>query len=208
MTWHLNLKGRVLLWHVATVGLILLIAALGANVVFSRMVLGQFDEALLDLARTEAAAALAHPTQPPRINERAPGTAPPSFERLDKFIQIVDDNGDVVARSANLGTARLPTPPALLARLRAGEQVFETLRDFGNEPVRVLSFPLEVGPARYAIQVAGSLDDADAALRGARWLFLAMAAAILLAVTLTGAMLARAVLRPSIGSSAEPASWA
>ena len=33
-------------------------------------------------------------------------------------------------------------------------------------------------------------------LRGARWLFLAMSAAILTAVTLTGAMLARAVLRP------------
>jgi len=108
----------------------------------------------------------------------------------------VDKTGAVVARSANLGTARLPTPPALLERLQAGEQVFETLRDFGDEPVRLLSIPLEVGGARYAIQVGGSLDDADAALRGARWLFLAMSAAILLAVTLTGAMLARAVLRP------------
>ena len=193
---HLNLKARVLLWHVATVGFILAVAAMGADLVFSRMVLGQFDQALLDLAQTEAAAALAHPTRPPQINERAPGTAPPSFARLDKFIQIVDDNGDVVARSANLGTARLPTPPTVLERLRAGDQVFETLRDFGDEPVRLLSVPLELGSARYGIQVAGSLDDADAALRGARWLFLAMSAAILLAVALTGAMLARAVLRP------------
>ena len=51
----------------------------------------------------------------PRSTRRAPGTAPPSFPRLDKFIQIVDDTGAVVARSANLGTARLPTSPALLA---------------------------------------------------------------------------------------------
>ncbi len=196
MTMHLNLKARVLLWHVATVGLILAVAAIGADFVFSRMVLGQFDQALLDLAQTEAADALAHPTGPPEINERAPGTAPPSFPRLDKFIQIVDDTGAVVARSANLGTARLPTSPALLERLRANEQVFETLRDFGDEPVRLLSFPLVVGGTRYAIQVGGSLDDANAAIRGARWLFLAMSAAILLAVALTGSMLARAVLRP------------
>jgi len=75
MTVHLNLKARVLLWHVATVGLILAVAALGADLVFSRMVLGQFDEALLDLAQTEAADALAHPMGPLQINERAPGTA-------------------------------------------------------------------------------------------------------------------------------------
>jgi len=196
MTVHLNLKARVLLWHVATVGLILAVASIGADLVFSRMVLGQFDQALLELAQTEAADAMAHPTGPLEINERAPGTAPPSFPRLDKFIQIVDGTGAVVARSANLGTARLPTPPALLARLRANEQVFETLRDFGDEPVRLLSIPLEVGGARYAVQVGGSLDDANAAIRAARWLFLVMSAAILLAVTLTGAMLARAVLRP------------
>jgi two-component system, OmpR family, sensor kinase len=196
MTMHLKLKARVLLWHVATVGLILVVAAMGADLVFSRMVLGQFDQALLDLAQTEAAATLADPARRVHVHEMPPGTAPPSFPRLDKFIQIVDLDGGVVARSGNLGIARLPTPPALLARLRGRERVFETLRDFGDEPVRLLSVPLEIDGARYAIQVAGSLDDADAVLRGARWLFLAMSAAILAAVTLTGAMLARAVLRP------------
>jgi len=196
MTVRLNLKARVLLWHMVTVGLILAVAAICADLVFSRMVRGQFDEALVELAQTEVAAAMAHPEQPLRINERAPGTAPPSFVRLDKFIQIVDESGAVVARSANLGSARLPTSPAVLAEIRAGHEVFETLRDFGDEPVRMLSVPLQVAGAGYAIQVAGSLDDVDAALRNARWLFLGMSAAILMAVALTGAMLARAVLRP------------
>ena len=162
MSLHLNLKARVLLWHVATVGLILAVAAIGADFVFSRMVRGQFDQALLELAQTEVVAAMAHPDQPLRINERAPGTAPPSFVRLDKFIQIVDESGSLVARSATLGSARLPTTPGLLTEIRAGRQVFETLRDFGDEPVRMLSVPLEVAGAGYAIQVAGSLDDVDA----------------------------------------------
>jgi two-component system, OmpR family, sensor kinase len=196
MTMHLNLKSRVFLWHMVAVGLILGVASLGADWVFSRMVLGQFDQALLDLAENEAAAALADPTHPPRVHEMSPGTAPPAFPRLDKFVQIVDLEGRVVARSANLGTARLPTPPPVLTRLRAGNRVLETLRDFGDEPVRLLSVPLDIRGVGYAIQVAGSLDDANAVLRSARLLFLAMAVAILAAVALTGAALARAILRP------------
>jgi two-component system, OmpR family, sensor kinase len=160
------------------------------------MVLGQVDQALLDLAKTEATATLADAKQPIRIHEMASGTAPPSFPRLDKFIQVVDLDGRVVARSANLGTARLPTPPPIVARLRAGERVFETLQDFGSEPVRLLSVPLLLGNVGYAIQVGGSLDDAHAVQRSARLLFLAMAAAILAAVGLTGVLLARAILRP------------
>lgn len=196
MTMHLNLKARVFLWHMVAVGLILAVASLGADWVFSRMVLGQFDQALLDLAENEAAAALADPTHPPRVHEMSPRMAPPAFPRLDKFVQIVDLEGRVVARSANLGTARLPTPPPVLTRLRGGNRVFETLRNFGDEPVRLLSMPLDIMGRGYAIQVAGSLDDANAALRSARLLFLAMAVAILAAVALTGAALARAILRP------------
>jgi two-component system OmpR family sensor kinase len=56
--------------------------------------------------------------------------------------------------------------------------------------------PLQLGSTTYAIQVGGSLDDVDAATRWARWLFAAMALAILGAVALTGAMLARGILRP------------
>ena len=196
MTVHLNLKARAVLLQMAAAGLILGVASLGANWVFSSMVLGQFDQALLELFKTEASAVLADPRQPLRVHEMPPGTAPPSFPRLDKFIQIVDLEGRVVARSTNLGSARLPTPPGSLARLRSGEQVLETLRDFGDEPVRMLSAPIRVGDATYAIQVAGSLDDASAALRSARLLFLISSGAILVAVGVAGALLAWAILRP------------
>jgi two-component system OmpR family sensor kinase len=193
---RLTLKKRVLLWHLAAVGLILSLAAFGADLVFSRMVLGQFDQSLIRLAQTESALALADSKEPPRVHDVAPGTSASFLPRLDKFIQIVDANGRVVARSANLGNARLPTPPDLMDERYRGDQVFETLEHFTDEPVRMLSVPLEVGAARYAIQVAGSLDDANAALRTARYLFLTMAVAILGAVVLTGSILTRGLLRP------------
>ena len=45
-----NLKQRVFVRHLVAVGLILAVASVGANWAFSRMVLGQVDRALLDLA--------------------------------------------------------------------------------------------------------------------------------------------------------------
>src|SRR3989441_4808833 len=193
---QLNLKQRVFVRHVVAVGLILAMASLGADWAFSHLVVGQVDQALLDLAMTEANATMADLSHPLHIHEMFPGTAPPSFPRLDKFIQIVDLDSRVIARSLNLGTARLPTSASLLAKLRTGERVFETLADFGDERVRLLSMPVQIGGHAYAIQVGASLDDAAATLRLARLLFLAMSAGILGAVVLTGAMLARAVLRP------------
>ena len=178
------------------VGLILTIASLGANWAFSRMVLGQVDQELMELAITETNLTTSDLSHPFHIHERSPGTGPPSFPRLDKFIQIVDLDGRIIAHSANLGTARLPTSAQLREKLRAGERVGETLHDFGDEPVRLLSVPVEIGNHAYAIQVATSLADADATVRLARVLFLVVSAGILGAVVLTGAMLARTVLRP------------
>jgi two-component system OmpR family sensor kinase len=77
-----------------------------------------------------------------------------------------------------------------------GEMAFDTLNDFGDEPVRLLSAPVQLGGRDYVIQVGASLDDPYATVRSARLLFLAMSASILGAVVLTGAMLARTVLRP------------
>ena len=95
-----------------------------------------------------------------------------------------------------LGTARLPAPPAQLSRLRDGETVFETVNDFGEEPVRMVSLPVDVAGTRYAVQVAMSLDDAYAVLGSVRRLFVGMAAGILLGVGLTGIILTRRALRP------------
>jgi two-component system OmpR family sensor kinase len=178
------------------VALILAGAALGSHWALARLVRGQVDEALEALARAEARAIVADTDQPVRIHEAAPGTEPPAFARLDKFVQIVAPDGQVVAHSHTLGTARLPTGGALLDRVRAGETVFQTVEDFGDEPIRMASLAVRAEAQPYIVQVATSLDDARAVLRAARWLFLVISLAILGAVVATGALLARRALRP------------
>jgi two-component system OmpR family sensor kinase len=192
----LSFKARLSLWHMVLVALVLAAAALVANWTFARLVGGQVDAALVELANIEAGTIAANPGRPVRIHEAPPGTTPPSFVRLDKFLQIATLDGEVVARSATLGTAHLPTPALVLDRVGQGQVVFETVEDFGEEPIRMVSVPLIVGGRHYAIQVATSLDDARAVIRAARWLFVLVSVAILTAVVVTGARLARRALRP------------
>jgi len=192
----LSFKARLTLWHLVAVAVILAGTAVAADWALSRAVLNQvIDGAVLTLAEAEAAALATTPQAPLRVHETPPGTAAPSFARLDKFVQIIALDGRVIARGMTLGTARLPASPALLARLRDGETVFETVNDF-EEPVRMVSLPVDVAGTRYAVQVAMSLDDAYAVLGSARWLFAAMAAGILLGVGLIGVILTRRALRP------------
>jgi two-component system OmpR family sensor kinase len=200
----LSFKTRLWLGLVAVLAVMLTLAAFGADWALRRVVLGRIiDDAILSLAATEAAALQADPRQPIRVHEVAPSGGPPSFVRLDKFVQIIELDGSVVARGATLGTVSLPTPPVLLGRLREGGTVFKTVTDFGEEPVRMVSLPVAVGQARYAIQVAMSLDDAYAVLTAGRWLFLAMSVVILTGIGLTGALLARRALRAIDGMAAQ-----
>ena len=192
-----SFKTRLWLGHVAVLAAMLGLAAVGADWALRRAVLGSvIDDAILWLATTEGAALQADPTKPVRVHDIAPGAGPPSLTRLDKFVQITDLEGRVVARSVTLGTAHLHTPPALLTLLRDGETVFGTVNDFGDEPIRMVSVPVTVGQARYAIHVAMSLDDAYAVMRAGRWLFLSMSIVILAAIGFTSALLARKALRP------------
>ncbi len=193
---HLSFKTRLSLWHTVSIALILAVAAFVSNWTLARLVRGQVDSALLVLAEREIAAIEGAPDEPLRIHEAPPRTSRPAFDRLDKFVQITGLDGSPVARSTTLGTARLPLSPGTSERVRRGEIVYETVEDFGDEPIRIASVPLSVGSARYAIQVAGSLDDARAVVRAARWLVLGIALAILTAVAATGSLLTRRALRP------------
>jgi len=185
----LSLRRRLVLVHLLAV-----LAAIGATAaagwwVLSQSVNRQLDAALLALAETELAMLADGNGAPVRIHEAASGSAPPSLTRLDRLVQIIDADGRILARSANLGSEKLPAPPALLARLTAGETVFDTLPDTSEEPLRMVSLPSRGPGQRYAVQVAGSLDDANHILQSAASLFAAMAVALLAAVGWAGARL-------------------
>lgn len=196
----LGLKTRLTLWHAAVVLGILAMVAAGADWWLRRAVEGQIDAALVALAETEAASALDRGGPGGlliHLHEPISPTGAPPLRRLDKLAQVVDAEGAVVARSATLGTATLPAPPGMLARLAEGQLRIDTVANFGGEPLRLVSLPIEVdGQFRYVLQVATSLEPARAFVRSARWLFLLASGLILVGVVVTGRLLAGRALAP------------
>src|SRR5580765_3633789 len=190
----LSFRRRLGLVHQFVILVVLGIAAGAAYWSLSRAVHGQLDAALFALAETEAGMLAEGRGEPIRIHEAAAaGSARMSFVRLDRLVQIIDAQGQAIARSANLGAARLPAHASTLDRLANGETVFETLHDFGEEPTRLVSVPVGSGTTLRAVQVAGSLDDAQSVLNAAAVLFAVMSAVLLVSVGAAGALLTRRV---------------
>jgi two-component system, OmpR family, sensor kinase len=190
----ISFRTRLTLVHQAVIVVVLTLTALAAYWTLSREVHAQLDAALLALAETEVGMLPEMPGQPVTVHEAVPAGAPPSFERLDRLLQIVGTDGQVLARSRNLGAAHLPMSRELLERLTAGDIVFETVHNFGSEPIRMVSLPAQGRGNVRAVQVAGSLDDVNHVVETASVLFGGMAATLLLAVGAAGYLLTRQAL--------------
>lgn len=189
----LSFRSRLALAHAAAIVAVLALAALGGYWALSKAVHGQLDAALFALAETEIGMLAEDGGRPAAVHEAPHGRAPPSFVRLDRLIQIVDAQGHPLARSSNLGEAQLPTPGALMARLAAGETVFETLNGFGEEPTRMVSVPVPGRAPWRAVQVAGSLDDTIRVMESAGVLLLLLGIALFVALGTAGASLTNRV---------------
>ncbi|WP_343633105.1 ATP-binding protein [Roseateles sp.] len=183
----LSFRRRLALAHVVVVTAVLAIAATLTYLSLVASVRAQLDGALLALAEQEASMLAANPALPVIVHEAGAASAPPSYARLDRLVQIIDRDGKVLARSANLGASTLPVDAALLARLADGQAVFENL-DYGDEPTRRVSVPVSGGRA-LAVQVAGSLDDVDHNVDAAGWIFLAMGVVLVVVLTVTGTLM-------------------
>ena len=190
----MSFRKRLAIGHMIAVVCVLGVAASAASWGLASMVRGQLDASLLSLAETELSLLPADANQPIAVHEVAPESVP-SFKRLDRLVQIIDDKGHALARSANLGTAALPASPSVLADLARGQTVFQTLDGFGDEPVRVAVLPVHDHGTVRGILVAGSLDDVNHVVRSATLLLVVMGLALILAVGLAGTLLTKRAFR-------------
>lgn len=150
------------------------------------------DEALLTLARTEITSAFDKPGELVHVHDQAPTTLDPGNGlAYEKVSEILDERGQIVARTRNLVEGpRLEADAALVARALAGEAVFANTRR-GRSPYRAIHHPLEDSEGRrYAIVVAVSRQPLEATLN-------AIAGVLFAAVALTGGLAAFGASRAS-----------
>ena len=113
------------------------------------------------------------------------------------FIQLMDEYGKIVFTSSTLGKNHLPLSAQTYHHSIAGNTTYETIKNIGQYPVRIVTFPLmENGQLISILQVGAPLQESTAALNA---LFYILIFGIPLAVILAsgvGWFLAKKALSP------------
>ena len=206
----MSLRARLSLLVVGSVAAGLLLVALTTSAFLSRRVYQETDRALADRADAVAAGTAQIPFRDivalPRIDNLVDATT---------FVQIVDLDGSVLARTSNLpDEIRLPVDEQTLAVARHERESARTVIANGAA-IRLVEAPLTAAlpsnrePGRSeplgVIQVARTVGEVESGLRRARtFLFLGSGGALVVAGGLA-LLLTRAALRPlaSMRTSAE-----
>jgi two-component system OmpR family sensor kinase len=191
----LSHKARLVVWHAAVIAVILGAAAVALDWTVRRVVLNQFDAALLHLANTEAEeiveggdARQVHTLSPRGVRRLAWSFHP--------VVQIIDLEGNLMAVGPGLlPDHALPISPALLDRLRRGKITFETV-SVPESSLRVVTIPFAIAGRRFAVQMGQALGEARMLLQRLRWLLVATWATVLVAIVLTDLLLTRRALGP------------
>jgi heavy metal sensor kinase len=116
---------------------------------------------------------------------------------IGKFIQVLDESGNIGRKSDNLRNIQLPISLNALKNASKGLTKFETSHSLGNPPLRIVTLPvLENNHLVKIIQVASSLEGLEDALKT---LFIILIIAVPLALIIAsmgGQFLANKALKP------------
>lgn len=112
------------------------------------------------------------------------------------YFQLIDRDGNVKAKSKNLGEQELPVDPALIERGFSGEVDVRTVSAGEGADLRIMVSPLFIQDETLLLEVAQSLQHIEDTMSQLKWtLFIGGLVALVVAL-LSGAILARRALAP------------
>jgi two-component system OmpR family sensor kinase len=115
------------------------------------------------------------------------------------YVRLIDQQGNVVGQSDNLGGLDLPESPSLLEQGLAGKVAFDTIEAPNGTRVRVMASPLQFRNGVLLLELGQSLQPVDAAMAQVMWALLgSILAALALAIASSGILIRRA-LAPVVG---------
>jgi heavy metal sensor kinase len=120
-----------------------------------------------------------------------------NLKPIGKFIQVLDESGNIGRKSENLKNVQLPIGLNALKNASKGLITFETNRSIANTPLRIITFPVvENNHVTKIIQIASSLEEVEDALNTLFIILIITVPLALMVASLGGQFLAHKALKP------------
>jgi len=192
-----SLRFKLTLWYVLILGILLISFSTFLYFTLSKSLHRDADNKLRSLAELIASESASPLSKFGFGNIDRALEASMNLKPIGKFIQVLDESGNIGRKSDNLRNIQLPISLTALKNASKGMMTFETNRSFGNAPLRIITFPvLENHHVTKIVQVASSLEDVEEALNTLLIILVIAVPLALLVASLGGQFLANKALRP------------
>lgn len=192
------IRWRLTLWFALMLFIILLLSGVVLHTLLQSYLNNQVDDNLrIHSARVHGTL---HPWEIPEpldynvIHEKLPPIN--EFASPGTYIQLIDQQGNVVVKSDSLGDMELPVNPSLIERGFAGEVVIKTVSAGDSTRVRIIVSPLYLREQVLLLEVAQSLKHIDTTMTQVRWALLTSILVALILATVSGGLIVRGAISP------------
>ena len=192
------IRWRLTLWFALILLAILAVSGLVLHILLERYLLTQVDNNLRVYSAKVHGTLNQQEIPEPLDYEVIHSKLPPinEFASPGIYIQLIDENGNVLVKSSNLGEQQLPVNPSLIEQGFTGNVTIETVAAGGTASVRVMVSPLYLKNQILVLEVAQSLTYVSAAMSQVRWALLASTLTALLLAAVSGGAIVRSALSP------------
>ena len=192
-----SLRFKLTLWYVLILGILLTSFSGFLYFTLSKSLYRDVDNKLRSLAEL-----IASESSSP-LSKFSFGTIDQALEAsmnlkpIGKFIQVLDESGNIGRKSDNLKNVQLPISLNALKNASKGLMTFETNRTIGNTPLRIVTFPVvENSHVTKIVQIASSLEGVEDALNKLFLILIISVPSTLILASLGGQFLAHKALKP------------
>ena len=192
-----SLRFKLTLWYVLILGILLTSFSGFLYFTLSKSLHRDVDNKLRSLAEL-----IASESSSP-LSKFSFGTIDQALETsmnlkpIGKFIQVLDESGNIGRKSDNLRNVQLPISLNALKNASKGLITFETNRTIGNTPLRIMTFPVvENSHVTKIVQIASSLEGVEDALNKLFLILIISVPSTLILASLGGQFLAHKALKP------------
>ncbi len=192
-----SLRFKLTLWYVLILGILLTSFSTFLYFTLSKSLYRDVDNKLKSLAELIASESSSPLSKFSFGDIDQALEASMNLRPIGKFIQILDESGNIGRKSDNLRNVQLPISLNALKNASRGLMTFETNRTIGNTPLRIMTFPVvENSHVTKIVQIASSLEGVEDALNKLFLILVISVPSTLILASLGGQFLAHKALKP------------